>query len=235
MRRIEHHDADPPAPGRRGRHPVGAVATWSVGLVVLAGGIAATLQATRSADLGVGPLDVLSTALARRSGLDIGIAIGLLNAAMVLAARALGGRLAVATIATALAIGPLVDGWLAVHDAAGLEPTGVGAWALLLLGTAAIGSGGAIQISSGWGPSPLDELVVALAGRRWTLRRVRTALELSLAGVGALAGGALGPGTLVIALGVGPALGATMHALAPLRTRLATTRPGSADERGSSG
>lgn len=199
------------------------VLTWAAGLAVLAGGIAATLLATRSADLGVGPLDVLSTALARRTGLDIGVAIGALNAVMVLSARLLGGRLTVATVATAVAIGPAVDGWLAAFEHAGLQPTGASAWALLGTGTVLIGAGGATQISSGWGPSPLDELVVAVAGARWSLRAVRTSVELGLAAAGALAGGALGPGTVVIALGVGPALGATMRALAPLRARLGSS------------
>lgn len=199
------------------------MSTWTVGLVVLAGGIAATLEATRLADLGVGPLDVLNTAVSRRTGLDIGIAIGLVNAVMVLATRALGGRLAVATVATAVALGPVVDGWLALHDVLGVAAEGPWAWSLLVAGTAAIGAGGAIQISSGWGPSPLDALVVRIAGPRWSLRLVRTVAELSLAAAGALAGGAIGPGTVVIALGVGPALGASMRLLAPLRARLGTT------------
>jgi uncharacterized membrane protein YczE len=195
---------------------VEVVVLWSVGLVLLAAGIAAAI----AADVGVGPLDVVTTALNRRTGMDIGVAIVALNAAMVLVARLVGGRIGAATLATALALGPAVDLWLRTIEAMPFEASGVTAWALLLAGVLLVGSGGAVQISSGWGPSPLDAMVVAIAGERWTLRLVRTVVEVAYAVGGALAGGALGVGTVVMALGVGPVLSTGVRLLSPLRRRL---------------
>jgi len=192
------------------------VALWSVGLVLLAGGIAATI----AADVGVGPLDVVTTALNRRTGMDIGVAIVLLNVAMVVVARVVGGKVGAATLATAAALGPAVDLWMRAIDAMPFEPGGVVAWVMLVVGVLLVGSGGAVQISSGWGPSPLDAMVVAIAGDRWTLRLVRTIVEVSYAVGGALAGGALGLGTVVVALGVGPTLSIVVRLLAPVRGRL---------------
>jgi uncharacterized membrane protein YczE len=193
----------------------GVVAMWAAGLAVLAAGIAATI----SADVGVGPLDVASTALVRRLGIDIGLAITVINITMTVAARVIGGRVHAATITTMLAMGPLVDVWMALIRRFP-EPSGPAAWVLLLFGIVLVGTGGAVQISSGWGPSPMDALCVAIAGERWSLQRVRTATEFSFAAAGTVGGGALGPGTIVIAAGVGPALGTAMRLLSPLRRRL---------------
>ena len=195
---------------------------WAVGLVLLALGIATAL----AAGVGVGPLDVLSTAVARTTPLTIGVAILVLNAAMALAAWAISRSIRAATIATALALGPLVD-----LGVAGLEDTGIfdrggpWPWVGVTAGIVCIGAGGAVQIVSGWGPSPLDALVVAVVeATGWSLRWVRTALELSFVAVGGLAGGALGAGTLLVAVAVGPVVAATLDRLHPLRRRL--------DERG---
>ena len=85
---------------------------WLVGLVLLASGIATVIVA----GVGVGPLDVVTTALVRGTALSIGAAIFLLNVAMAVAARALGARVRVATVLTALALGPLVDVIITVLD-----------------------------------------------------------------------------------------------------------------------
>jgi uncharacterized membrane protein YczE len=199
-----------------GRRLVEVVLLWSVGLVLLAGGIAAAI----AADVGVGSLDVVTTALNRRTGMDIGVAIVVLNAAMVTVALVVGGRIGAATLATAVALGPAVDLWLRVFEGLPFEMAGMAAWVVLVAGVLLVGSGGAVQISSGWGPSPLDAMVVAIAGDRWTIRLVRTVVEVSYAVGGALAGGALGLGTVVMALGVGPVLSLGLRLLSPLRRRL---------------
>jgi uncharacterized membrane protein YczE len=184
------------------RSTVVVLVAWSIGLVVLAAGIAAVL----AADLGAGPLDVVTTAVARLTGWPIGIPIMAVNAALALAAWRLSGQLGAATVVTALLLGPLIDLWLVVLDSGPHVESVAWAWGLLVVGVLLIGLGGAIQIASGWGPSPLDAFCVAVAERRWSLRAVRTATEVSFAVVGGLAGGALAIGTLVVALGVGPAL-----------------------------
>lgn len=184
------------------RSIAGVLAAWTVGLVVLAGGIAGVL----AADLGAGPLDVVSTAVARLTGWPIGVPIMAVNAGLAVAAWRLSGRVGAATVATALLLGPLIDVWLVVLESGPHVDSLAWAWVLLVVGVLLIGLGGAVQIASGWGPSPLDAFCVAVSERRWSLRRVRTGTELTFAVVGGLAGGALAVGTLVVAVGVGPAL-----------------------------
>ena len=210
-------------------HGVAVVGVWTAGLVLLALGIATAL----AAGVGVGPLDVLSTAVARNTPVEIGVAILLLNAAMALAAWAISRSIRAATIATALALGPLVDLGVAVFEDTGiLDRGGPWPWVGVTAGFVCIGAGGAVQIASGWGPSPLDALVVAVVEETgWSLRWVRTALELSFVAVGGLAGGALGAGTLLVAVGVGPVVAATLDRLHPLRRRL--EERGSTDGAGS--
>jgi len=209
------------------RSPVVVLVAWTAGLVVLAAGIASVL----AADLGAGPLDVVSTAVARLTGWPIGVPITAVNAGLAVAAWRLSGRLGAATVATALLLGPLVDLWLVVLDSGPHVDSLAWAWALLIVGVLLVGLGGAVQIASGWGPSPLDAFCVAVSERRWTLRRVRTWTELSFAAVGGLAGGALSVGTLVVAVGVGPALAGWLRVvrrgpLAPLGPRPPRDQPG---------
>ena len=52
------------------------------------------------------------------------------------------------------------------------------------------------------------------------MRRVRTAVKVSFVVVGGLAGGALGAGTLLLAVGVGPVVASVLGRLEPLRERL---------------
>lgn len=199
------------------------VLTWCVGLVLLSAGIAATLVA----GVGVGPLDVASTGLARSFDIEIGWAIAAMNVVLVVFAALISGRVEPATIATAAALGPAVAAWLELLDLTFGEPAGVWRWALLVAGLVLIGAGGAVQISSGWGPSPVDALTVAIVeAMHWRLRWVRTGLELSFVLLGALAGGAWGAGTVFLAVGVGPVVAALLGVLRPVRVRLGTTAPG---------
>lgn len=199
------------------------VLTWCAGLVLLAAGIATLL----AAGVGVGPLDVAGTALARNLDIEIGWAIAALNVLVVVITAVIGGRISTATIATAAALGPAVAIWLEVIAASTGDPVSGWRWVAVLAGVLLIGSGAAVQISSGWGPSPVDALTVAIVeARGWGLRWVRTGLELSFVVVGGLAGGALGAGTVVVAIGVGPAVAGALGLLRPLRDRLGTAAPG---------
>lgn len=55
------------------------------------------------------------------------------------------------------------------------------------------------------GPGPRDGLMTGLARRSgWSIRRVRTLIELTVLAAGVALGGTVGVGTVVFALGVGP-------------------------------
>lgn len=207
----------------RARRRAVVVLTWCAGLVLLSAGIAAAL----AAGVGVGPLDVASTGLARSFDIEIGWAIAAMNVLLVIVAAVISGRVEAATIATAAALGPTVALWLELIAATVGEPVGAWRWTMLVAGLLLIGAGGAVQISSGWGPSPVDAVTVAIVDvTHWQLRWVRTGLELTFVLLGGLAGGAWGAGTVFLAVGVGPVVAALLGLLRPLRTRLGTTAPG---------
>ena len=87
----------------------------------------------------------------------------------------------------------------------------------LLHGVAINGVATGCYIGAGLGPGPRDGLMVGLANRGLTLRRVRTVIEVTVLAVGWELGGNVGWGTLLYALAIGP--------LAQIFIPLFTVRP----------
>lgn len=98
-------------------------------------------------------------------------------------------------------IGLVIDATLSAAS----PPEGlVQRWAFLLGGVLLMGLGSGLYIGAGLGPGPRDGLMTALAERGYSLRLVRTLIELSALAAGWALGGTVGIGTLVFALGIGP-------------------------------
>lgn len=75
---------------------------------------------------------------------------------------------------------------------------------LLLGGVALNALATALYIGSQFGPGPRDGLMIGLVRRTgWSVRVVRTSLELTVIAVGWLLGGIVGVGTIVYALAIG--------------------------------
>ena len=88
---------------------------------------------------------------------------------------------------------------------------------------------GGLYIGAGLGPGPRDGLMTGLVARGvGSVRVVRTSIELTVLGVGALFGGKLGIGTVVYAFAIGPLL----HILLP-RLQVRSGTPNSAANPGS--
>jgi uncharacterized membrane protein YczE len=77
-------------------------------------------------------------------------------------------------------------------------------WAFLLCGAFLLGPGGGLYIGVGLGAGPRDGLMTSLAARGWSIRRVRTIMELAVLALGFLLGGSIGVGTILFALTIGP-------------------------------
>ncbi|HSH58680.1 MAG TPA: hypothetical protein VK988_03365, partial [Acidimicrobiales bacterium] len=119
-------------------------------------------------------------------------------------------RLGVGTVCNALLIGVVINAVLAVLPG----PEGLATrWAFLLLGLALMGVGSGLYIGAGLGPGPRDGLMTGLAARGYSLRFVRTLIELSALAAGWALGGTVGVGTLVFALGIGPLVQACLGRL----------------------
>jgi hypothetical protein len=150
--------------------------------------------------LGVGPWDAFHQGLHLQLGIGIGtasIGVGLL---VLLLSLPLGIRPGAGTVANMVLIGACTDLLLPV-----VPPASGWAWGLAyhLAGIALAGWFTGVYIDAGLGKGPRDGLVLGLAERwRWPVRRVRTLIELSVLG----AGWALGVGTVIYALLIGPSM-----------------------------
>lgn len=168
----------------------------AAGCFVAAGGIATTLQA----GLGVGPFDVLISGVAGQLGVTFGIASVMVSTTVAIAGRSLGAHVGPGTLASMLAIGPLIDGWRLVLP----EPTGV-VWqaAVLTVGLLVLAFGLSLLIVARLGAGPVEVLMLGLSGRGLAMRWVRTGMEVSFCVAGIVLGGQFGLGTIFIAVAIG--------------------------------
>jgi uncharacterized membrane protein YczE len=152
--------------------------------------------------LGLDPWDVLHYGIATRLPLTFGqvvIATGVLVLLLWVPLRQLPG---VGTVANALVIGLVTDAALALL----VVPEGLTSrTAMLVAGIVLNGLATALYIGAQLGPGPRDGLMTGLVRRTgWSVRVVRTSIELSVVLAGWLLGGVAGVGTIVYALAIGP-------------------------------
>jgi uncharacterized membrane protein YczE len=161
------------------------------------------------ARLGVMPWDVLHQGIAARVHLSLGTVAIAVGALVLLLWVPLRQRPGVGTVSNVVAIGLAVDAVLRVLPPVDMLP---GRVALLAGGLLLNAVATAAYIGAGLGPGPRDGLMTGLVRRRgWSVRRVRTAIEVSVVIGGWLLGGNLGAGTVLYALGIGP----LVHPLLP--------------------
>lgn len=154
------------------------------------------------AGLGLDPWDVFHQGLAGRTGLTIGVASGVVGAAVLLGWIPLRNRPGVGTVANVFVIAATVDTGLAVLAA----PISLPARVAVMVGAVLLNAlSTVLYIGAGMGPGPRDGLMTGLVARTgWSVRLVRTGIETTVLAVGWLLGGTVGVGTLVYALGIGP-------------------------------
>ena len=76
--------------------------------------------------------------------------------------------------------------------------------AMLVGGVLLNGLAGGLYIGSQFGPGPRDGLMTGIVSRTgWSIRLVRTSIEVAVLGIGWTLGGSVGVGTLVYALAIG--------------------------------
>jgi uncharacterized protein len=84
-------------------------------------------------------------------------------------------------------------------------------WAMFLTGILGIGLATGTYIASGFGAGPRDSLVIGLNRKTgWSVKYLRTGIELGVLLTGWLLGAKVGWGTLIFALTIGPAMSAGM-------------------------
>jgi uncharacterized membrane protein YczE len=152
--------------------------------------------------LGLAPWDVLHSGMIRYLPLTLGEVIVVMSFVVLLAWIPLREQPGIGTVANAFLVGIATDMTLAVLD----RPDGPALRAgLLVAGVVLNGLATALYIGSQFGRGPRDGLMTGLARRTgWSLRLVRTGLEVSVVLAGLLLGGVLGVGTVLYALAIGP-------------------------------
>ena len=178
------------------------------GLVAFAFGEALIVRAS----LGVIPWDVLHQGLVEQFGLTIGQWSIIIGAIVLLLWIPLRERPGLGTISNVFVIGAAVDLFLALLS----QPDAI--WvrvAYLVVGILINGVATAAYIGARLGPGPRDGLMTGLVRTRgWSVRVVRTGIEVAVEVIGWLLGGNLGLGTVLFAVAIGP----VVHATLPLLT-----------------
>lgn len=189
-----------------------AVKRWAfllVGLALFGIGVALMVRA----ELGLGPWDVLHQGIARLVNMQIGTVTILVGVPIMLAWLPLRQRVGVGTVLNILMIGTVTNivlGMLPHVDDLLLRAT------LMLSGVALMGFGTGVYLSSHMGAGPRDGLMIGLAERTgWSVRLVRTIIELTVLLTGVLLGGTIGLGTLVFAFGIGPVVQFSLRLFRP--------------------
>jgi uncharacterized membrane protein YczE len=173
--------------------------------------------------LGLDPWDVFHQGLSIQSGIAIGTVTILVGAVVLVLWVPLRQRPGIGTIANVVLVGVALDATLAVLPV----PVDLRVrWACLIAGIVLNGIATGAYIGAALGPGPRDGLMVGLASRGHSVRAVRTAIELTVLGVGWVMGGTVGVGTVLFAVTIGP----IVHVTIPALTRGPGSKPRSMKE-----
>jgi uncharacterized membrane protein YczE len=175
-----------------------------VGLFLFALAIVLQLESR----LGLSPWDTLHQGIAKHTPLTFGTASIAVGVVVLVTAWLLGARIGIGTAANAVLIGAFIDALTAIGPVDRLSDRGLGVRiGLLAAAMALIGVASALYLGAWLGAGPRDSLMV-VGGERTGARLgvVRAVLELGALAGGWALGGTVGVGTVVFALGVGPAL-----------------------------
>ena len=174
------------------------------GLFVFAVAIVAQLESR----LGLSPWDTLHQGIAKHTPLSFGLASICVGVVVLGVAWLLGAQIGIGTAANAVLVGAFIQGLTAIGPVDRLSESSLGVRiGLLAAAMPLIGIGSALYLGAWLGAGPRDSLMV-VGGERTGLRLgvVRAGLELAALGAGWGLGGTVGVGTVLFALGVGPAL-----------------------------
>lgn len=154
------------------------------------------------ADLGADPWNVFHLGVAKIFSLNIGMVMILVGALVLLLWIPLRQRPGLGTVSNVIVLGLAADAALALMPP--LES--LAARSVLLISAVvvnAIATG--MYIGAGFGSGPRDGLMTGINARTgWSVRSVRTAIELTVLLAGWAMGGTVGVGTVLYALAIGP-------------------------------
>ncbi len=180
-----------------------------LGLVLYGASMALMIEAA----LGLDPWDVFHQGVAERTGVRFGVVVIAVSVLVLLLWIPLRQRPGVGTIANVVVIGVAVEAGLAALPTPGALWARMGflAGGILLNGVAT-----GLYIGARLGPGSRDGLMTGFVARhpRYSVRLVRTVIEVTVLAAGWLLGGTVGLGTVAYAAAIGP----LAHVFIPLFT-----------------
>ncbi|WP_165943080.1 YczE/YyaS/YitT family protein [Gordonia zhaorongruii] len=176
----------------------GRIAGLAAGLVLYGVSMAMILRA----GLGNIPWDVLHQGLAEHVSLSIGTVSIIVGALVLLTWLPLRQRPGAGTVANVIVLGLTFD---VVAPHLPDHPGWTLAVPMMLGGIVVNAFATALYIGARLGPGPRDGLMTGLVARTgWSVRVIRTVIEMAVVAIGFALGGTLGIGTVLYAFGVGP-------------------------------
>ncbi|HEY1972369.1 MAG TPA: hypothetical protein VGH89_30745 [Pseudonocardia sp.] len=180
------------------RRPSARLSQLAVGLVLYGVSMACLLRA----NLGLDPWDVLHQGISNRTGWSFGLVVGVVGLAVLLAWLPLRQRPGIGTVANVVVISVAVEGALALIPPGATLAARI---ALMVGGVLLNGFATACYVGARLGPGPRDGLMTGLHARTgWSVRVVRTGIEVGVLATGWLLGGTVGVGTVLYAVAIGP-------------------------------
>ncbi|MBM7367481.1 membrane protein YczE [Gordonia hydrophobica] len=162
----------------------------------------ASMSMILHAGLGNIPWDVLHQGIADHLGLSVGTVSIIVGTVVLLAWLPIRQRPGVGTVANVIVIGLAFD---AVSPYLPDRPALLIAVPMMVGGIVLNAFATALYIGARLGPGPRDGLMTGVVARTgWSVRVVRTVLEITVVAIGFILGGTFGIGTVLYAFGVGP-------------------------------
>ena len=186
---------------------------WLVfGLFLCSLGIVCFLES----ELGLPPWDVLHQGLAEQLGVSFGVANVVMSVLVLALVWRLRANVGLGTFLNALLVGTFVIVLTALDPVSALSEESLGVRiVLIVIALPFFGVGSAFYIAASMGAGPRDSLMLVTA-KRFGVRIgvARTGIEVAALVLGFVLGGTVGIGTVVFALGIGPAVEASFWVLA---------------------
>lgn len=172
------------------------------------------------ADLGADPWNVFHLGVAALTSMNIGMVMIITGALVLLLWIPLRQRPGLGTVSNVIVLGLAADATLAL-----LPPMeSLLARSLLLVAAVVVNAlATGLYIGAGFGAGPRDGLMTGIHARTgWSVRAIRTTIEVSVLLTGWLLGGVVGPGTVLYALAIGPLIQVCLPWFSQRRTPVVT-------------
>jgi uncharacterized membrane protein YczE len=154
--------------------------------------------------IGASPWNVLHQGLALNLGLSVGTWAFLISLIVLLLWFFLDEKIGIGTILNFLIIAVMIDLTIFFFEAPDLW---IYQFILCIISVLMVGLGSGIYLIARLGPGPRDGLMTGLQKKTgFSIALIRAVIEISVVSLGWFLGGTIGVGTLLYALGIGPAV-----------------------------